>query len=208
MNYDTLANLALTVHISILGGSIAAWYRYGAPPDLFEKSFKGIDEILSTLRMMISNELLDVLRADLRSMLTTPQLITGLDHHASTYSERATNFIESERFREIIYDFVNGEAKVIADYRTLLGTKDSLCFWSRNLRRALLIIIILQILSICIIGYFYKISEILFSDCIIKSALILTSFLVLLVCCLIFPMLLNNQNKITEYRVRYDVAYN
>jgi hypothetical protein len=204
MTHNALLQIGLTVHGMVLLGALAAWYKYGVGSEVQEKSLERTESTLSKLRMMISDELLTTIKTKLPSVPIELRPIIGPDGKTSIYSERVTNFLESERFREAINDFIDHKVGVISDYRELIRARDNLCLWARILSWSVWLVIILQILSLVLQGYIDMILGKEAPDWSIHGSLAITCFLVLFVICVPSPILLRSQNAIIQKRVKYD----
>ena len=53
-----------------------------------------------------------------------------------TYIEKAVNAVDSERYREGIRNFLEGEAGTLADYRNLIQARDSWRYWKEMKRKS------------------------------------------------------------------------
>ena len=76
MTHQELLSITLIVHVAVLSGSLAAFYKYGDRSDFMAKSLEGTETTLSKLRMMISSYLLSSIKEFLSTILY-PQPILG-----------------------------------------------------------------------------------------------------------------------------------
>lgn len=206
MAHEDLINIALSVHVAVLFGALAAWYKYGDRSDVLAKSLEGTETVLSRLRMMISDELLQAIKTVLSTVPTNPQAILGPDGKNPIYSEKVSNFLESEAFRQAIRDFVDLKADMISDYRVLMRARTTWCFWARILSWSILVLIVLQMLFLTGHGFIDKILGSPLPNWCIHGSLTITVFVVLFVFCLPFPLLLRSHDTIIQQKVKYDAA--
>jgi len=157
MTHKELVDIAVSVHVGVLLGALAAWYKYGDRSEVLSKSLQGTEATLSRLRIIISDELMTGIKGTLSTMPANPELILGPDGKNPVYSERVTNFLESERFREAVRDFVDRRADCVSDYRALTRARTNWCFWARVLSWSILLLIVVQLLSLCVHGFVDKI---------------------------------------------------
>jgi hypothetical protein len=204
MTHQDLLNITLSVHVAVLLGALAAWYKYGDRSDVLAKSLKGTDIVLTRLRIMISSDLTKAIREVLSTIPTNPQAILGPDGKNPIYSEKVSNFLESEAFRQAIRDFIDSRADVISDYRVLTRARANWCFWARILSWSILVLIILQAFFLAGHGFMDKILGNTLPNWCLHGSLTITGFVVLFVFCLPFPILLRNHDTIIQQKVKYD----
>jgi len=204
MTHQDMLNITLSVHGAVFVGAIAAWYKYGDRSDVLAKSLEGTDNLLRKLRILISSDLSKHIREVLSTVPANPQAILGPDGKNAIYTEKVSNFLESEAFRQAIGDFVSSGANVISDYRVLARARASWCFWARLLSWSILAIIILQAVFLAAHGFIDKILGNHLPDWCAHGSIVITGFIVLFVLCLEFPILLRNHDKMIQQKVKYD----
>jgi hypothetical protein len=204
MTHAELLRIALSVHVAILAGSVVALYKYGDRTDVLAKSLAGMDSVLSKLRMIISDDLLATIKGCLSTVPTNPQLILGPDGRNPVYSEKVANFLESDTFRQTVRDFIDLRVDRISDYRILVRARDNWCFWARKLSWSILLLTILQVVFLVAHGIFDYLLAYSLPNWAIHATLAISGFMVLLVLCLPFPILLRSHDVILHYKVKYD----
>ena len=186
MTHEDLLNITLQVHGAVLLGALAGWYKYGDRSDILAKSQEGTESLLSKLRMMISRDLTDAIKTVLATVPSNPQLILGPDGKNPVYSEKVSNFLESERFRQAVRDYIDLEADAISDYRLLMHARTNWCLWARVLSWSILALIILQVLFLVGHGFADRILGNPLPNWCTHGSLSITGILVLFVFCLPF----------------------
>ncbi len=204
MTHQDLLSITLSVHAAVLLGALAAWYKYGDRSDVLARSLGGTEKILSTLRMMISRDLTAAIKTVLATVSSNPSPILGPDGKNSTYSEKASNFLESESFRQAVRDYIDFGADAISDYRLLMRARTIWCLWARVLRWSILTLIILQGLFLCGHSFVDWVLGKSMPDWCFHASLSITGFLVLFVFCLPFPLMLRSHDIIIQQKVKYD----
>lgn len=194
MTHQELINIAFYVHGAVLLGSLPAWYKYGDRTEIFAKSLEGIQSTLSKMHLMISNDLLKIIKlyqSAVQSNIYGP--------NGEFYKEDDARFIESEAFR----NFINHEPEIIAEYWVLIRAKSNWLNWALILSWMILILIILQIISLLFHGL-DKISITTLPDWISKASIGATGFLVLIIFCLPTLFMQLSHGVIINKKAKYD----
>ena len=126
MIHDALTSVALGTHATLLVGVLAAYYKYGDRTEITARGLQGTDATLREIRRKIAASLADAVR----EQLAAPTLI--LEASTESYVERPSNPLESERYREAVRDFVEGNSSFLIDCRNLTLYRNA---WLRAARR-------------------------------------------------------------------------
>jgi uncharacterized integral membrane protein len=118
----------LGVHVILLPFSLVALYRYGDRTSIFAKSLGDTDDLLQKMRARIASALGDELSSVFERADAEPRLVT-----LEGYSERSTNPVGSEVYREAIQHFIEGSVRIVVDYGELLRARARWCVWARIL---------------------------------------------------------------------------
>ena len=126
------------------------FFLYSDRTDGIIGALKGTETTRTEMRRRIVNDLGDALKPIFLDPFE-PSLILGTDGgpiDRSSYSERATNPIDSEAFKEAIKDFVDDSHNAITDYRSLSLACAGWCYWSGLASRLLFLLILWQ--AVCL----------------------------------------------------------
>src|SRR5580765_4334971 len=137
MTHEALAGVALASHAALLLGVLAAYYKFGDRTEIISRSLQGTEAALREIRNRIVSELAAVLRQDLAAPPPASPIIV-LEATTASYVEGPARFLDSERFRDRIREFVEGESPTLVDCRNLVGYRDSWFRAAKRLSRLLL----------------------------------------------------------------------
>lgn len=137
MTHAALAAVALKSHAALLVGVLAAYYKFGDRTEVTARSLQGTEATLREVRRLIAATLADALREQNATPSTSSSvIITSISEQV--YAERPSNFLNSERYRDAVREFVEGQSRTLADCRSLLSHRDAWMNAARRLSRVLL----------------------------------------------------------------------
>ncbi len=196
MNYFEILDFILKVHGTVLGAAILAYYKFGDRTDLYSKSLSGSDSILEQVKKEISISLGDSLKRVIKESEIVKPI---LNFKGNWYREDLVIPLESEEFREVIYDFV--EKGCLVKYKILIESRYSWCKWFKILSWTILFLLIWQVIALIFTGSI-RIFQPNFPNWVVISSVIPTVFGVL--CCVLELIpILQNHDKIIKYREKY-----
>ncbi len=137
----------LGVHGVVLPASLVGLYRYGDRTESFKKSVDDVDDLLTRMRGHVTAALEDELGLVLERSDGEPKLV-----RPDGYSERATNPVGSEYFREALGRFMNANVEVVVDYGRTSRARGAWCFWARTLSWVTLGLAIWEALCVATLG--------------------------------------------------------
>jgi len=188
---------ALSVHALVLPFSLVALYRYSDRTTIFAKSVADTDDLLQRMRIRIVSSLDGELGTVFERADSEPRLVT-LDG----YSERSTNPVGSEVYREALRRFVDGSVGVVVDYGELFRARARWCTWARILSWAVLILAIWEFVCVSSMGLAAKVFVLELPYVLTRLSFAPTIFLVIaFFCCQ--AMMLRQHDLIHEKKNRY-----
>jgi hypothetical protein len=140
-----LCDALLQIHGAV-GAAALTGFLFSDRTDGIISALKGIEDTRTELRRRIVNELGEGLQPVFRDPYE-PSPILGADGgqiDRSTYSERPTNPLSSEAFKEAVRVFVDESDGALLDYRSLSIACLGWCNWSAWASRILLALVVWQ----------------------------------------------------------------
>ncbi len=200
MTHDALVGLNIGAHAALLLGVLAAYYKFGDRTEIIDRSLQGTEATLKEIRRIISSHLADNLRRDLGPSSPASSIVVLAT--AESYVERPSNPFDSERFRDVIREFVEDETASLVDCRNLILSRDSWMRAVRQLGRCLLLFAAYEGIVAGVLVFLDKAVVYQFPDVVIKLTAIPTSlFFLFAVFCML--RMQRNHDQITEIRHRY-----
>lgn len=170
-----LLDLALGVHGVILPLSLVALSRYSDRSGSFSRAVGHADELLSSMRGSVAEALEKELNPVFERSEGEPNLVS-LD----LYSERPTNPLGSERYRQAIRRFMEGKAEQLVDYIRTHRAIRSWCNWARALSWVVLVLAFWQAVSLAVLGFLGKLLSLRIAESWILGSFAPTTLLIIL----------------------------
>lgn len=201
MTHEALTLIALGNHAVLLAGGLAAYYKYGDRTDITGRSLQGTEATLTGIRRLIAASLAKSLRQQLEAPPTTSPTII-LEASEQAYVERPSNPLDSERFRDAVREFVEGDTASLIDCRNLVRLRDAWLRVSKRLSHILLAFVAYQALVAAALAFVDRTDVYHFADLAILLSAVPTVllFAASLVCS---AMMQGSHNRILEIRHRY-----
>ena len=191
MTHDTLIKLVLGSHTAILGSAFLVLIKFGSFSSSFMDWRNDVEETLKNAKRTLAINLGEKLKPILENVGTITTSILDSD---GSYCETGVSPTEGESYLNTLFDFINDNAHEMARYRSLLLAYGGHSFWARYLTCTIVILMVVEVVTLALIGYF----GILNGDH-ISDLLIMLSFLIsttgIITCFLGLIFLLINHNK-------------
>jgi hypothetical protein len=200
MTHEVLVNGATAGHVCVLTLAVFAFLKYGFRSGDFRTWFDDTDKTLQNMRRRISAGLDELLKPIFggAGRVVRSNILDG----DGKYYEEAVDPMASEDYHNALFDFVENEADVLPDYRSLLLTRSAWQFWTRYLSWSILILMISEAASIGLIGGVDKLGGYSLPNLFIHGSILPTVFIVLSCFCgLCFSLFYHNRG--TKYVGRY-----
>ena len=201
MTHLDAITLALGIHGSTLLVAVGAYYKYGDRSEMFERSLAGTDNALRRLRRDLADRLAARLERIFAASVSVPSPL--VDANGVSYKERPVNPVQSESYREGFREFIESNAQVILDYRSLLMCRDRWCRHAKLLSWAVLLLFVWQALTLAVLAIGVKLAGLALPDWAVKASVIPTIILTIL-CVAQVPFLLWFHDHILDSRKKYD----
>jgi hypothetical protein len=127
--------------------SLIGLYRYGDRTEFFAKAVGDSGELLVRIRGRVAEELDRELTPVFQDSDGEPSTVGPDD-----YSERGTNPIGSEAYREALFRFIEAEAGTIVDYGRTCRARRRWCSWARFLSWNVLALAFWEVLCVALFG--------------------------------------------------------
>jgi len=154
---------ALGIHGVVLPFSLFGLYRYSDRTELFTKTVGDTDDLLDRMRGTVAAGLEEELRPVFERSDGEPLIVTP-----KQYTERPTNPVGSEAYREALRRFVDGKAQVLVDYVRTHKARRVWCSWARMLSWIVLILAFWQVLCLAGLGLVGKLFAVEIADWAVK----------------------------------------
>jgi hypothetical protein len=204
MTHDTLLNLALGAHVTILGIAIVCFFKCADRTAMFENSFKNHSMTMCRIKERIYGDLSLALKP-----LFTQQdekiigILKVFEPGGECWQEKKVNAQETENYRNAIAGFLNDNVSALADFKNLNLLVDRCKYWAGYLRWGLLFVLGNQLIQLLIIGVIEKIC----GHCFENSTIIILIFISTVFvgnCFVPLPLLLYYHGKADRYESKYD----
>ncbi len=202
MDHTSLVKTALGIHAPIIVAALAAYYKFGDRSQLFERSLRGADAMISSILARAAGELAEVLRPLFSppSVVPTATLLTA---DGAVYSETATDPTSSERYLESLRTYTLGSSERLADYRRAVDWRRSWCGWSRRLGWVLLALVVWEAVVLGSLA----LTEWLFAKALLDSSIqlsILPTIVLVFITFLCAAGLARRHDQLMRLREKYD----
>lgn len=196
MPEDMLA-WGLGAHAVVLPLSLAGLYRYSDRSNLFKKSLGDTDDLLARMRTKVASAIEEELAPVFRRAEGEPRIVSP---HG--YSERPTDPVSSDAFREAIHRFVHSEVDALADYEQVYRSRNRWCHWARMLSWTVLVLSFWEVVCVAVLGLLAKFFGIQIADGVVAGSFAPTTVLVLnfFIC---KAVLLRQQDVIHDYKINH-----
>ncbi|MBW8000688.1 MAG: hypothetical protein FVQ80_01530 [Planctomycetes bacterium] len=200
MTHETLIQLVLGSHAAILGSAFLGFIRFSSFSSSFRDWRNDIEETLKSVKRTLAINLGEKLKPILENAGTTT--INILDS-GGNYCEAEISPTAGESYRNTLFDFINDKAHEMARYRSLLLAHEAYSFWASYLSCTIIILMVVEFLTLAIIGYFGILNGENISDLLIILSFSISGIGVI-VCFFGLIFLLINHNKGLKNRGCHD----
>jgi hypothetical protein len=170
-----LISWALGAHGVILPLSFVALYRYSDRSDLFAKAVGDMEGLSDRMRAGITAALEDELNPVFERAEGEPRTVTMVG-----YSERPTNPVGSDKYRQALRRFIDGNARALIDYVCVYHAKNTWCRWARFLGWAVLSLAFWQVVCVAILGIAGKLIMLQIPETAVKLSFLPSTLLIVL----------------------------
>ena len=170
-----LLSWAVGVHAVILPLSLVALYRYSDRTDMYMKTFADMEGLLDRIRAELTGVLESELGPVFEEAEAEPRSVT-----MKLYSERATNPVGSEKYRQALRRFVEASGGTLIDYVCTCRAKRIWCRWARFLSWEILALAAWQVVCLALLGLAGKLFAMPVSDTVVRLSFIPSALLILL----------------------------
>jgi hypothetical protein len=170
-----LISWALGAHGVILPLSLVALYRYSDRTDMFAKAVGDMEGLADRMRAGITSALEDELNPVFEQAEGEPRTVT-----MEGYSERPTNPVGSDRYRQALRRFIDANAKALVDYVCVGHAKKTWCLWARFLSWAVLSLAFWQAICVAILGVAGKLIALEIPETAVKLSFLPSALLIVL----------------------------
>ncbi|MGD0265299.1 MAG: hypothetical protein ABSD47_10190 [Candidatus Methylomirabilota bacterium] len=194
---DAFSAWALGVHGVVFPLSLVGLYRYSDRTELFTKAVGDTDELLARMRRRIAAALERDLNPVFERSEGEPSTV-----RPDGYSERPTNPIGSEAYREALFRFIEGSAEIVVDYGRASRARGAWCAWARVLSWTVLGLAFWEVLCVSLLGLLGHLFGVETPTLLVKWSFVPTAALV----CLFFvcqAILLRHHDVIHDNKSRY-----
>lgn len=191
----------LGVHATILPFAMVALYRYSDRTQLFSKTVGDMDGALTRMRRRVASALQDSLRPVMEDT-EDPTLLLDSSGNDVSYRSRATDAVDSERFREALLSFMDSHCESLAHFQELLRARNNWCYCARRLSWCVLALTVWQILAIAVVGLVDKLFQVTLPFCFLLLSFFPTAFLVGALF-LFLALCMWHQDRIHDHKSRY-----
>jgi hypothetical protein len=138
---------ALGVHGAIIVPSLVALYRYSDRTEMFAKTMRDMEDLSDRMRAGITADLEDELGLVFGQSEGEPRTVT-----MEGYSEKPTNPVGSDEYRQALRRFVDGSSKALVDYYGACRARRTWSRWARLLSWVVLLLVLWQAICIATLG--------------------------------------------------------
>lgn len=201
MTHEALTGFALGVHAALLVGVLAAYYKFGDRTEIIARSLQGTEAALREIRRIIAADLVSAVRQEFTVPATVSPIIV-LEATKESYVERQSNPFDSERFRDGVRQFVEGNSGCLVDCRNLVAQRDTWMRVAKRLSRILLMFAAYEGVVAGALAFLDRTEVYQFPDLAVKLAAIPTAlcFAAAMICMVQMQI---THDRITEIRHRY-----
>lgn len=150
-----LLGWALGVHGVVLPVSLLGLYRYSDRTELFARAVGDTDDLLTRMRRRVATALERELTPVFERSEGEPRLV-----RPDGYSERPTNPVGSESYREALLRFVDARIGVVVDYGRASRARAIWSSWARALSWTVLALTLWETLCVATFGLVGKFFEV------------------------------------------------
>lgn len=169
MDHKELVNLLLSVHGAIFLTSLVGFYKYGDRTEIMSRSLHGTEGLLASLRMRLSDALAQKLKLTFQDASTQPTILLTPD---VAYTEKPTDPVESESYREAFREFIEAHQSQLVDFRSALLARDYWCRWARRLSWGILSLMIWEAISVGALALVDRVGGVVIPDVVVKLSVV------------------------------------
>lgn len=149
----------LGIHVGVIPLAVAGFYKYTDRTDIFKRSIAEADDLLQRMREHAADALEEKLSPVFQRSRTEPLIVTPFQ-----YSERPTNPIGSDAYREAFREFIDMTSGVLIDYGQALKARTRWCRWARLLSWTVYLFALWEVVCVALFGLVGKLLDVTLPD--------------------------------------------
>ena len=194
MTHETLINLVCVAHAAIFGSAFTGLIKFSSFSSGFRNWRNDIEGILKNAKRTLAVNLGRKLKPIIDNATTTTNI---LDSDGS-YCETPVSPTEGEIYHNTLFDFINDNAHEMARYRSLWLAHGAYSFWARYLSYTTIILMVVEIITLALIGYFGILKEQNISDTLITISFTISGIGIIICFLGLYFLLINHNNGIND----------
>lgn len=195
MTHETLIQLVCGAHAATFVSAFTVLVKFSSFSSGFRNWRNDVEEILKNSKRTLAVNLGEKLKPILEKAASATTNILVLD---DSYCETPVSPTEGESYRNTLFNFINDKAHEMARYRSLWLAHKAYSFWASYLSYTIAFLMLVEILTLALIGYYGILKEQIISDTQIIVSFTISAILIAICVVGVIPLLINHNNGIKD----------